>query len=122
MHSLTVVVAQSDCIVAEHMAATLHAHFHNVVVARDLDEVRHSILKNRADVVIFDLDLAGLAEVQTLLNDFRVRVVCTHRIPDDEMWRECLDVGAVDCCPCDDIPAIICAARRCQRSFAAHAA
>jgi hypothetical protein len=29
--------------------------------------------------------------------------VCTHRIPDEEMWMAALSAGACDVCPADDV-------------------
>src|SRR5512143_3702866 len=105
MHGLTVVVAQSDCIVAEHLAASLHTYFKNVVVARDVDEIRHHINRDIADVVIVDLELAEMPELRGLAREFtHVGIVCTHRSPDEEMWRRCLEIGALDCCSCCDVP------------------
>lgn len=109
----TVIVAQSDCIVAEHLAAKLHTYFNNVSVARDLDEVRHIILRHGADIVVVDLDLAQVREVRNLTHEFRnVGFVCTHRVPDEEMWQESLDAGAIDCCASDDVHEIVRASRR----------
>lgn len=113
MHTLTVVVAQSDCIVAEHLAANLHAHFKNVVVARDVDEIRHHVQKDSADLVIMDLEMAELLELRGLMNEFRhISVVCTHHAPDEDMWKRCMEIGALDCCSCCDVQGIIRAARR----------
>ena len=123
MHPLTVVVAQADCIVAEHLAANLHSHFKNVVVARDLDEIRHHIQRDIADVVIIDLDLTETAELRSIIEEFRnVGIVCTHRAPDNEMWRRCLEIGALDCCFCGDVDGIVRAARRHPRAMGCAAA
>ncbi len=123
MHSLTVVVAQADCVVAEHLASNLHAHFKNVVVARDLDEVRSHMARDPADIIVLDLDMAELADVRGLLNDFRnTGIVCTHRVPDEEMWKLCLDVGALDCCSCTDLQGIVRAARHHSQTMTVTAA
>jgi DNA-binding NtrC family response regulator len=123
MHSLTVIVAQSDCIVAEHLAANLHAHFKNIVVARDVEEIRHHIQRELADIVIVDLDLAEMLELRNLVDEFKhVGVVCTHRIPDEEMWKRCMEIGALDCCSCCDIQGIVRAARRHPHEMSATAA
>ena len=112
MHSLTVVVAQSDCIVAERLATNLHAHFKDVVVARNLDEIRHHIQRDLADIVIIDVDMAEMFELRDLVAQFKhVGVVCTHRVPDDEMWKRCMEIGAIDCCSCCDVQGIVRAAR-----------
>ncbi len=119
MNHHDVIVAQSDCIVAEHLAAQLHAYFRNVSVARDLDEIRHIIYRHGADVVVLDLELAELAELRGLTHEFnRIGFVCTHRVPDEEMWKDTLEAGALDCCACDDVHEIIRAARHLGLSHA----
>jgi len=113
MHGPTVVVAQSDCIVAEHLAASLHTYFKNVVVARDVEEIRHRIQQESADIVVVDLDLAEMFQVRGLAEEFtKVGIICTHRVPDEPMWRLCLEAGALDCCSCNDVQSIVRAARR----------
>ena len=116
-----VIVAQSDCVVAEHLAAQLHSYFRNISVARDLDEVRHIIYRRGAGIVILDLDLADYSELRALTSEFHsVGFVCTHRLPDEEMWREALSAGGIDCCANDDIHQIVRASRRIRPAF--HAA
>ncbi len=123
MHAITVVVAQSDCIIAEHLAANLHAHFKNVAVARDVDEIRHHVQKDIADVVIVDLDMAESSELKQLVNEFHhVGVICTHRSPDEDMWKRCMEIGALDCCSCCDVQGIVRAARRHNQAHSATAA
>ena len=123
MQALTVVVAQADCIVAEHLTALLHSHFKNVVVARDLEEVRHHVHRYCADVAIVDLDLADTTELRTLVAEFKpLRLVCTHRAPDESMWKLCMEIGALDCCCCGDVTAILHAVRHRPHASGATAA
>ncbi len=123
MHSTTVIVAQADCIAAEHLAANLHTHFREIVVARDMEELRHLIQYHRADFVVLDLELAEFSEIAKLAREFHdLGIVCTHRVPDEEMWRACLNVGALDCCCLDDVYGIVRAARSAPRVMTAHAA
>ncbi len=120
MNPHDVIVAQSDCVVAQHLAATLHTYFRNVSVARDLDEVRHIIHRHGADVVVVDLDLADMHDVRELTREFHgVGFVCTHRVPDEEMWQESLQAGAVDCCASDDVHEIVRATRAARKTIAA---
>jgi hypothetical protein len=35
-----------------------------------------------------------------------MQIVCTHRTPDEVMWTEAMDAGALDCCFNDDGQAI----------------
>jgi hypothetical protein len=34
-------------------------------------------------------------------------IVCTHRVPDEEMWMAALTAGAADVCPSDDVGNVI---------------
>ncbi len=112
MNPHDVIVAQSDCLVAEHLAAKLHAYFQNVSVARDLDEIKHIIRRQGAEVVVLDLDLADMHAVRQLTLEFHaVGFVCTHRVPDEEMWRDTLQAGAIDCCANNDVHEIVRATR-----------
>ncbi len=122
MNPHDVIVAQSDCVVAEHLAAKLHTYFKNVSVARDLDEMKHIIRRHGADAVILDLDLADMHDVRQLTHEFHgIGFICTHRVPDEEMWRETLQAGAIDCCASDDVHEIVRATRIAGRAHAAAA-
>lgn len=122
MNPHDVIVAQSDSVVAEHLAAKLHTYFKNVSVARDLDEMKHIIRRHGAEVVVLDLDLADMHDVRQLTREFHgIGFICTHRVPDEEMWRETLQAGAVDCCANDDVHEIVRATRAAGRSNTAAA-
>jgi len=108
MQSLSVVIANRDSQSASQLAASLNAYFRNVSVARSLDEVRTAIPKHRAQLAILDLELASVEDVERLVREFNhTSIVCTHRIPDDEMWAAALSAGAIDCCPSDDAACIV---------------
>jgi DNA-binding NtrC family response regulator len=113
MQPLNVVIASTDCKAASQLAESLNRHFRSISVARSIDEVRHAIPKHRAQVAIVDLELASIGQVHDLCAEFEgTHVVCTHRIPDNEMWAAALTAGAVDCCQNADIAAIVDAVRR----------
>ena len=108
MQSLSVVIANRDSQAASQLAASLNAYFRNVSVARSLDEVRTAIPKHRAQLAILDLELASVEDVERLVREFNhTSIVCTHRIPDDEMWASALAAGAIDCCQNADIASIV---------------
>ncbi len=112
MNPHEVIVAQSDCVVAEQLAAKLHAYFKNVSVARDLDEIKHIIRRHGADAVVLDLELADMHDLRQLMGEFHgIGFICTHRVPNEEMWRETLEAGAIDCCAYDDVHEIVRATR-----------
>lgn len=123
MQPLNVVIASTDPKAASQLAESLHSHFRSVAVAGSIDEVRHAIPKHRAQLAIVDLELANMNDVQKLCSDFgQTQVVCTHRIPDEEMWAEALTAGAIDCCQNADIAGILDAIRRNFRRARANAA
>jgi DNA-binding NarL/FixJ family response regulator len=87
--------------------------FKQVHVARSVDELRHTAVKHRPAAIVLDLESATLAEVETLKKDFAgVRVICNHRVADEEMWTRTLNVGADDCCPSSDTRGILFSAVR----------
>ncbi len=123
MKPLTVVVAQSNSTTAEVLAKSLYAHFRVVQLTTDMNELRQAIPKNRADVVIVDLELATLKEVQQLKREFAATtIVCTHRLADEKMWMDALAAGASDCCYSSDVRAIVLAASHTKTVSHAHAA
>jgi DNA-binding NtrC family response regulator len=123
MQSLSVVIANRDSQAASQLAASLNAYFRNVSVVRSLDEVRTAIPKHRAQLAILDLELASVADVEQLAHEFNhTSIVCTHRIPDDEMWAAALAAGAIDCCQNADVAAIVQAVDRYVKWARANAA
>jgi hypothetical protein len=54
-----------------------------------------------------------LTDVESLHRDFpELPIVCTHRIPDEEMWMAALEAGASDVCPADDVKNVLTSVRR----------
>ncbi len=108
MQPLNVVVASRDANAAAQLAASLNPHFRSVAVARSLEEVRRAIPRQRAELAIIDMELASPKDVAELCSEFdHTSVVCTHRIPDEEMWMEALAAGAIDCCYSSDVSGIV---------------
>ncbi len=123
MQPLSVVIANTDPQAATQLAESLNRHFRSVAVARSIDEVRYAIPKHRAQLAIVDLEMANLNDVKQLCNEFtQTQVVCTHRVPDEEMWAESLNAGAIDCCQNSDAAGILDAVRRNTVQVRAHAA
>jgi DNA-binding response OmpR family regulator len=99
---VSVVVLASDPKTAQSLAGGLGSHFHSVVVANSRDELREKVAKNRPEAVVLDVE-HSLSDVQKLHHDFpALPIVCTHRIPDEELWMAALEAGASDVCPSDD--------------------
>ena len=84
----SVVLLQSDPGIAQSLTTSLLSSFRSVHVAGSTDELRASILKHRARVVILDMEMASLPEVERLSHEFPgLSVVCTHRLADEEIRR-----------------------------------
>ena len=112
----SVVLLQVDPVIAQSLTASLLSSFRSVHAVRSMDELRTSILKHRARVVILDMELASLPEVERLSHEFPgLSVVCTHRLADEEMRTAALSAGASDICPTYDTHSILNAAIRNSR-------
>jgi DNA-binding NarL/FixJ family response regulator len=113
MQFSSVVVFQSDAGVAQSLVASLCNSFFSVRAVHSMDELRASIIKQRAEIVIVDMEAISLSGVQHLCREFpRASVVCTHRLADEEMWTSALNAGAADICPPNDTKAVLMAALR----------
>ena len=113
----TIVLLQSDPNVAQTLAASLSNSFHRVHVARSLDELRHATAKHQPLAIILDLESASLHDVESLKKEFQgIRVICNHRVADEEMWTRTLSAGADDCCPSSDMRGILFAAVRAEQT------
>jgi DNA-binding NarL/FixJ family response regulator len=77
-------------------------------LTRSGDELRERVAKHRPAVVILDMEYSRLTDVRNLHNDFpTLPIVCTHRIPDEELWTAALEAGASDVCPADDVQNVL---------------
>jgi|SRR5579885_1181975 len=113
MQHTNIVLLQSDPKVAQTLASLLSNSFHRVHVAKSMAELRHDAAKHRPSAVVLDLESASINEVEALTREFNgVRVICNHRVADEEMWTRTLSAGADDCCPTSDTRAILSAAVR----------
>jgi DNA-binding NarL/FixJ family response regulator len=111
MQTTNIVLLQSDPTVAEMLTASLSNSVHGVHVARSVDELRHTAAKHRPYAIIMDLESATLGDVEALKQEFEgIRIICNHRVADEEMWTKTLTAGADDCCPSSDTRGILSAA------------
>ena len=100
----SVVLLAKDPNIAQLLVGGLRSHFHAVLVTRSSDEFRDNVTKNQPQAVVFDIEASRLAEVSDLRREFpSLPIVCTHRIPDEELWMAALEAGASDVCPADDV-------------------
>ena len=110
---LSVVVLENDSRVARSLAGGLSSHFHSVHMTRSGAELRERVARNRPAVVIFDLEHSRLTDVRTLHDDFpSLPIVCTHRVPDEELWIAAMEAGASDVCRADDVQDVLTSALR----------
>lgn len=102
-----VVVLQKDSKVAQHLAWGLRPHFHSVEVM-DHDRLWERVSSSQPEALVMDIENWRLADVETLHREFpQLPIVCTHRIPDEEMWMAALDAGASDVCPSGDVGSVL---------------
>jgi DNA-binding response OmpR family regulator len=103
-----VVVIEGDAGVAKALSGRLSSHFRSIHLARSGEELRERVAKNRPEAVILDMEYSRLSDVRNLRNDFpSLAIVCTHRIPDEELWVAALDAGASDVCRTDDVQNVL---------------
>jgi two-component system, NtrC family, response regulator AtoC len=100
----SVVVVENDPSVAQSLAGGLSSHFHSIHLTRSGDELRERVARNRPEAVILDMESSRLTDVRNLRQDFpSLPIVCTHRIPDEDLWIAALEAGASDVCRADDV-------------------
>jgi len=103
----SVVVLEKDPGVAKSLAGGLRPHF-SVHVTRSREELRDNVARNRPEAVVLNIEHWRLTDVESLHRDFpALPIVCTHRIPDEEMWMAALEAGASDVCPADDVANVL---------------
>ena len=99
----SVVVLERDPRVARSLVGGLRPHF-AVHVTKSREELRDKVERNRPEAVVLNIEYWRLTDVESLHRDFpQLPIVCTHRIPDEEMWMAALEAGASDVCPADDV-------------------
>jgi len=103
----SVVVLEKDPGLARSLAGGLRGHF-SVLVTRSHEELRDNVARNHPQAVVLNIEHWRLTDVESLHQDFpHLPIVCTHRIPDEEMWMAALAAGACDVCPADDVSNVL---------------
>jgi DNA-binding response OmpR family regulator len=103
----SVVVLEKDLRLARHIAGGLRSYF-SVQIALSREELRENLARNHPEAVILDIENWRLTDVERLHREFPdVPIVCTHRIPDDDIWTAALTAGACDVCPADDVQVVL---------------
>lgn len=103
----SVVVLEKDPSVARSLAGGLRPHF-SVQLINSREELRDRLASNHPEAVVLNIEQWLLTDVERLHRDFpALPIVCTHRIPDEEMWMAALEAGATDICPADDVGSVL---------------
>ena len=98
MQGPTILIANSDPNSAATLSQVLRDHARSVLVVRSTEELRSAVPKHRATTVVADLETVPLSEIERLHNNFsHLSIICTHRVPDEQMWADSLAAGAIDC-------------------------
>jgi hypothetical protein len=101
-----IVILQNDPAHAENLSSRFKSVSEAVFVVQSLPELQMLVSQFSIPVGVLDLGLVTVQEVLRLRHQLGMEIVCTHRTPDDTMWTEAMDAGAIDCCFNDDVPAI----------------
>ena len=105
---VNVVVLETNARVAQSLAGKLSSHFNAVHLTSSGDELRERITRSNPEAVVLDMETSRLTDVRSLHRDFpSLPIVCTHRIPDEQLWIEALDAGASDVCQSGDAQDVV---------------
>ena len=111
MQPSNIVLLQSDPQVAQTLVASLSNSFHRVHVVRSISDLHEVVAHQRPFAVVLDLESATVADVESLTREFQgIRILCNHRVADEEMWTRTLSAGADDCFRTSDMRGILAAA------------
>lgn len=113
MKSDAIILLQGDSSVSRNLADSFAKIFRTVHVTSSLPDALTAVIKHKANVAVVDMEVVSSGEIEQFLSELpHLRVVCNHRIADDELWMTALNAGAADCCISSDIKSIVNAALR----------
>lgn len=108
MQTSDILLLQSDPRIADLLMRSLAEQSHRVRVAQSIEDLLQAAAKHQPRAIVLDLETASLKDLKALKQQFQsIRVVCNHRVADEEMWTETLSAGADDFCPSSDTRAIL---------------
>jgi hypothetical protein len=100
-----IVILQANSARAQNLASSSKSVSQAVFIVQSLPELQALVAQFPISVGVVDLGLVPVQDV-VHLRSLGLEIVCTHHTPDDTMWTEALNAGAIDCCFDDDVPAI----------------
>jgi DNA-binding NtrC family response regulator len=112
MLSLSLLVVGNKSRGLAELTSALGREFDNVRAAFSFEQAGATVREAVPDAVIVDLETLRWSELRLLTRELALPVICTHRVPDEEMWTAALDAGALDVCPDSDTAEIVSAIRR----------
>ncbi|MGH9644920.1 MAG: hypothetical protein ACRD3Q_21160 [Terriglobales bacterium] len=99
MEPLSLVIYHNDPGTARALEAGLSQHFGPVKLVKKYDDVQSAIARQRAEVLVLDLETSRWDAVRNLHEEFpSLCIVATHRLADDELWTQAMSQGAADVC------------------------
>jgi DNA-binding NtrC family response regulator len=125
--NLAVVLYHNDPGTAQALVASLSQHFGPVNLVRNYQEVRSAIARQRADVLVLDLEALDRESsranaIRDLHREFpSLCIVAMHRLADDEVWTEAMNQGAADVCEPRNEQVVDAVMRECRHCAAAAA-
>lgn len=103
----SVVVLEKDLRLARCLAGGLRSHF-SVQIILSQEELRDNLNRNHPQAMVLDIENWRLSDVASIHKDYpELPIVCTHRIPDEEMWTAALAAGASDVCPSNEAKLVV---------------
>ena len=112
MSSISLLVVAHDPHALTQLASTLGQQFSTVLLAHSLNQANAVIHQQMPDVVVADLETLDTEELCSLTRQLHLPVICTHRIPDEQMWTAALEAGALDVCCGSDPASLLSAVHR----------
>jgi len=99
MEALSLVIYHKDPGTAQSLEVSLSQHFEPVRLVKKYEELSTVIAKNRAAVLVLDLESSRVDAVRHFHKEFpSLCIVATHRLADDDVWTDAMTQGAADVC------------------------
>lgn len=109
MLSLSLLVVGNNPRALSELTSALAREFEKVKAAFSLEQADAIVRKAAPDAVVADLEMLRPQDLLRLTRELALPVICTHRVPDEEMWTAALAAGALDVCSGSDAREIVAA-------------